>query len=55
MDNINANNSSPFSKDAGSKVIHYLKANHDMFLFLIKNGNGNLIEIWSQFLKHIYN
>ena len=31
----------PFSKGAGSKAIYYLKANYDMFPFLIKNGNGN--------------
>ena len=35
-DNISKNNSLPFSKDAGSKVIHYLKADHDMFPFLDK-------------------
>ena len=52
-DSIGTNNSSPFSKDTGSKVIHYMQT-MICFLFLIKNSNGNLIEIWSQFAKHIY-
>ena len=34
--NISTNNISSFNKDAGSKVIHYLKTNHDMFPFLDK-------------------
>ena len=53
-DNIGTNNSLPFSKDTGSKVIHYLKANHDMFPFLNKEPqrkfDWNLVSVYKTHL-----